>query len=134
LISTTVACPDWRVEIFTKDGRCDGVESVWATLGLLQYHIRGLNDDGDGIADLQTHFFHAAARNDAFDRMLAHFNDDVGQDVTDLKLLDLANQAVASGNSHAGMIHGARRRVEEEILCVHGLLVEFYFLERFGFC
>jgi hypothetical protein len=84
-------------------------------LGLLKHHIRGLNHYGNRIADLQIHFFHAAARNYAFDLVFAHGHYHVSHQVADLQFLDLAYQAVACRNSHAGMIPCAREAVEAEI-------------------
>jgi hypothetical protein len=92
-----------------------GVSMLIGNLGLLQHHIRGLNHYGNRIADLQIHFFHAAARNYAFDLVFAHRHDHVSHQVADLQFFDLAYQAVACRNSHAGMIPCAREPVEAEI-------------------
>jgi hypothetical protein len=84
-------------------------------LGLLQHHICRLNDYRNRIADLQIHFFHAAARNYAFDLVFAHGHYHVSHEVADLQFLDFAYQAVACRNSHAGMIPCAREPVEVEM-------------------
>src|SRR5271170_7612389 len=98
-------------------------------LGLLQHHVRGLNHYRNRIADFQIHFFHAAARNHALDHVFAHRHDHVGHDVADLQLLDLAYQAVACRNSHAGIIPCAREPVEAEIAREGKFLTAAYFVE-----
>jgi hypothetical protein len=70
-------------------------------LSFLQHDFGGLDDGGDGVANLEVHFFDAAAGDDAFDHVGAHLDYYVGHDVSNLKFSDFADQVVAGGYSHA---------------------------------
>src|SRR5580658_8322154 len=156
LISTMVAVPDCRVEIFTKDGPCclfpsrlqarartrakrseqlsiiktpRRLNGAGATLGLLQHHIRGLHHYRNRIADLQIHFFHAAPRNHALHLVFAYCHHHVSHEVADLQFLDLAYQSVACRNSHAAIIPCAREPVEAEIGRESNFSATAYFVE-----
>jgi hypothetical protein len=70
------------------------------TLILLEHYFRGFNHSGDGIADLQLHFFGAASSYYAVDDVVADSDQDMGHHVPELELLDLANQMITDGEFH----------------------------------
>ena len=67
----------------------------------MQHHFRGLDHGGDGVADLEVHFFRAAPSDDALHDVAAHFDRHVGHDVSQLQLGYFANQMIARRYSHA---------------------------------
>ena len=57
---------------------------------LLDHDFGGLDDYADRIAFLQSKFFSAGASDDAFDQIVADFNDDMRHDGAKLNGLDHA--------------------------------------------
>ena len=65
-------------------------------LVFFEHDFGGLDDGLYGVADLEFHFFGAAAGDDAFNEVMAHANDHMGHDTAQLKFFNLAGEFVAS--------------------------------------
>jgi hypothetical protein len=63
----------------------------------LNHHFRRFDDDGNFIAGLQVHFFHAAPGDNAFDFVLADLNHDVSHHATEIHFFHPAAELIACG-------------------------------------
>jgi len=64
-------------------------------LGFLEHDLGGLDDGADGVANFQLHFLGAGEGDDAFDEVIANTNSDVGHDIAEFYVCNLADEAIA---------------------------------------
>ena len=62
---------------------------------LLNHHLCGFNDSGDGVTFLEFEFVSTTARNDALNEIVSDSNRHVGHDIAQLNFFDCSTQFVS---------------------------------------